>query len=100
MSTGKTKIIVKLAKKLGASRRHTRKMVNGFLDCVVETIRKEGHVSLRCFGQFNVRTIAASKIISKNRNIYVPESRRLFFKQSNVLKSQIKRSAPRSGRFL
>ncbi len=89
----KAGLIKKVAERAGVSNREAEKMVEGFVDLVIEELKKGGKVNISGFGTFLTRVRHARGGVNPqkpNERIQIPEVRVAKFKTGKKLKDSLK----------
>lgn len=89
----KNDLIENLAAKTGVARSEAEKMLNTFVDIVMETLKKGEEVSITGFGQFSVSNRAARAGVNPQhpeQKIQIPATKVPKFKAGKGLKEAIK----------
>lgn len=89
----KNDLIETLSSKLGIARSEGEKMLNTFVDIVVETLKKGEEVSITGFGQFSVSNRAARAGVNPQNpteKIEIPATKVPKFKAGKGLKEAVK----------
>lgn len=89
----KNDLIETLSSKLGIARSEGDKMLNTFVDIVVETLKKGEEVSITGFGQFSVSNRAARAGVNPQNpteKIEIPATKVPKFKAGKGLKEAVK----------
>lgn len=88
----KADIVNEIAKATGLEKIAVQNVVEGFMDCVKDSLAKDENVYLRGFGSFIVKKRAkkTARNISKNTTIVIPEHFIPAFKPAKVFVNKVK----------
>ena len=87
----KAELITAIADKAGLSKKDAEKALNGFVDVVTDTLKKDDKIQLVGFGSFEVRQRAKKEGINPQTKakIIIPASKHPVFKAGKALKDSV-----------
>lgn len=88
----KREIVQAVAEKTGVSFKDAKAVVDAFLDTLVDTLLKEGRVSIRGLGTFQVKESKERLGVnpSNKQKIKIPARKRVSFRPSLMLKKKVR----------
>jgi len=92
----KKEIVQQIASELQLDQTLTRKVVQYFLDSMLETIFQQGRLELRNFGVFEIKTRSPRKARNPrtNEEVYVPARKVITFQAGKNVTKRLAKSPP------